>query len=198
MFTLTFWLICGILKSMYFFTKITLLAALWLCWPQPALAWNEDYTLSAPRDREACIKNLNNIWKNSSVDIRFISQSETCSPEEIRYRWVYGKEPKGSVALLPKKNLENTYPPLVSSWPSNENSGGPRLWHFSCLGTVAKELLGTSMQGYTFKGEITAPAKYQSCEAAFTMAQGVCVNQLGGSELYEQCSGGSNYWLDAP
>lgn len=166
--------------------------------PISVFAWNEDFAAPSPGNRSVCIKNLANLWKGIPVNVRSTSIDEICEKEETRYQWVVGKEPKGSMALLPKKTMENTYPPWVPSWPSSENSGSPRIWHFTCVGNIDKEILGTSMKVYTFKGEITAPVKYQSCESAYVMAQGVCVNQLGGMELYEQCSGGSNYLIEKP
>jgi len=132
------------------------------------------------------------------VTVRSIPGDEVCEEGENRYQWVIGQEPKGAMALLPHRAVQKTFPPWVPSWPSSENSASPRVWHFTCVGNVEKDLLGTKLKSIVFKGEITAPVKYQSCESAYAMAQAVCAEQLGGNDLYEQCSGGSNYLLDLP
>lgn len=162
-------------------------------------AWNEDFTGSLSSSyRAVCIQNLAGLWKGASVKIRSIPGDEICAPHETRYRWVIGKEPKNSMALIPLKAIQKAHPPWIPSWPSDENSAGPRVWHFTCVGNVEKEFLGTKMKSFTFKGEITAPSQYQSCESAYMMAQSACAEQLGGNDLYEQCSGGSNYLLEFP
>ncbi len=161
-------------------------------------AWNEDFSTSTPTYRGVCLKNLSALFKNGPVNVRTIPPDEACNSDEMRYQWVIGKEPKDSMALIPMKTVQDTFPPWVPSWPSSENSASPRVWHFTCVGNEEKEMLGTKMKTFTFKGEITAPVKDQSCEAAYMMAQGACKKQLGGNDLYEQCSGGSNYLLEWP
>ncbi len=166
--------------------------------PLKLWAWNEDYNDFIPSQRSVCIKNLSSLWKGATLTIRSIPPDESCSIEEARYQWVIGKEPKDSMALIPMKTLRNPFPPWVVSWPSSENSASPRVWHFSCIVSQEKKILGTLTKSFSFKGEITAPSKNQSCESAYTMAQGACMEQLGGNELYEQCSGGSNLLLEYP
>ncbi len=184
---------------MLFFKKYILFSFLLLLPTSLLFAWNEDFTATLPSTHRAvCIPELSNLWKGKPVKIRSITADEACQPGEARYRWVIGKEPKNSMALLVLKAIQKAYPPWVPSWPSHENTSGPRVWHFTCVGDVEKELLGTKMKSFTFKGEITAPSQYQSCESAYMMAQGACKEQLGGNDLYEQCSGGTNYLLELP
>ena len=178
--------------------KSTLFMILILICPAISGAWNEDYTIPPPAPRGVCIKNLSDILKNNPVSVRTVSSEEGCNADEIRYQWVFGKEPKGSMALIPMKTVRDTLPPSVPAWPANENASKQRIWHFTCVATVEKQILGTAMKTYVFKGEITASSKYQSCESAYTMAQAACADQMGGNDLYEQCSGGSNYPLEQP
>lgn len=183
---------------MPFFIKTILffLFCLGICFP--VFSWKEDLDKSLLPPRSICIKNLSALFKNSPVEIRSSAPDEACKADEFRYQFMFGKEPKNSIALIPKKTVKETFPPWVPSWPTNENNESPRLWHFSCLGSVEKQILGTIVKTYEFKGEITAPVKYQSCEAAYVMAQGACKEHLGGTDLYEECSGGNNPAIDWP
>jgi hypothetical protein len=151
-------------------------------------AWNEDYNPeNLSGTRTVCAKNLSLISNGSVVKVRSIPPDEPCATDEKRYSLVMGKEPKGSLAFLPLTSLENVYPPWKVSWPVENHSDHPRLWHFTCLATSQKEILKTSTQERHFRGEITTSAREQSCQSALTMAQSVCMEQWGGNEIFEQC-----------
>src|SRR5262245_9113092 len=105
------------INTMAFFRKLCLfsLASFFSC--HSAWAWNEDYSSPPPGQRTVCIKDLPALWRGQSVDIRSIPPDQNCEKGENRYQWVIGQEPKGAMALIPNKSLDNTYPPWVPSWP---------------------------------------------------------------------------------
>lgn len=153
-------------------------------------AWNEDYPQEwFTTHRTVCIKNLGGILRGSAATVHSIQPDEPCPSDETRYTLVVGREPKGSYALVPNTSWFNLFPPWVVSWPSRDDSY-PRLWHFTCFATYKKDVLGTPIEGRNYRGEITAPAKDQSCESASTMAREACRENLGGNQIFEQCDGG--------
>ena len=153
--------------------------------PKTLLAWNDDFLPElTPTRRTVCVEDD----LKGGLQVRSVPPDEACEPTEMRYTFVVGTKPKGSYAFIPLPFYKNLYPPWVISWPPDERDS-PSLWHFSCFSVEPAEILGTSVANRTFRGEITAPTRSQSCESAQVMAQKVCTEDLGGQELLEQCWG---------
>ncbi|MFO1518869.1 MAG: hypothetical protein U1F57_04290 [bacterium] len=177
-------------KLLNFLLKGGLLALFCLASP-PIKAWNDDYNPDyLPTERTVCVKNLGAAFRDGNASIRSTAPDEPCAENEARFRLVVGTNPKGSFALIPLQNYDKFSPPWVVSWPAGDDWATPRLWHFTCFANTKVDVLGTTSKNRHFRGEITAPSDHQSCESAATMAQQVCSENLGGSEIYEQCSGG--------
>ena len=154
-------------------------------------AWNEDYRPeNIPLQRSVCVRKVLGTSPGYNATVRSIRPDEPCAPNEIRYTLVIGSNPKGSLALVPLKSYDEFYPPWVVTWPAREEFlMSPRLWHFTCFANSSSEVLGTVVKKRHFRGEITAPSHHQSCESAYTMANTVCSENLGGNEIMEQCYG---------
>ena len=161
---------------------LIILTFLWAC-SGTASAWNEDFRPeNAPTRRTVCVK------PGPELQVRSVPPDEACLPVETRYTFIVGSQPKGSYAFVPLPFYHNLSPPWVVTWPP-EDQDSPRLWHFTCFSLNPSEVLGTPVPHRIFRGEITAPAKSQSCESAQVMAQKVCTDELGGQEILEQCWG---------
>ncbi len=144
------------------------------------LAWNEDYRPdNRPVERTVCGKNIRELSQGLSAFIRSTDPDESCNEDETRLKLIVGTSPKGAVALIPFASPDPSSQPWIVSWPD--------LWHFTCFSTTSGEILGTPIQKKNYRGEVTAPVKYQECASALTMATQVCQQQLGGSQILEQC-----------
>jgi len=173
-------------KNTLFFVSLAFL----LFPTHPLDAWNEDYRPeNIPLQRTVCVHNLSGLSQGTNTSFRSVQPDEPCASNETRYTLVIGTNPKGSLALVSQSLYNNFYPPWVVSWPANEDLMSPRLWHFTCFANSDYEVLGTVLKKHHFRGEITSPTDRQSCEAASTMANTVCRENLGGNEVMEQCFG---------
>src|SRR5262245_17784147 len=156
--------------------------------PSQLYSWNEDYRPeSFAAQRTVCLRDLPNSPRTSEG--RSIAPDEPCETGAKRYRLVVGTEPKGSFALIPLKYPQALYPPWVFSWPARDEFAPGRLWHFTCFEDFDKTILGTQTKDRIYKGEITTRSDLQSCESAYTMASKVCTEEMGGTEIFEQCFG---------
>ncbi len=150
-------------------------------------AWNDDY---APEkqitSRTVCVKTADS---NSTLilSVHSIPIDEACPKEEIRHQLIVGKNPLGSLALFPLMPKQSFFPPLKLEWQARGGTSNHKLWHFTCLKLIPDEIFGTPYEKRRYLGEITSSAEKQSCESASIGARTYCEQQLGGSELLEQC-----------
>jgi hypothetical protein len=150
-------------------------------------AWNEDYNPEyLPTTRTVCVEKFANLNKKNILG-KSVQPDESCSKNEERYTFIIGKEPKGSVALIPILTKTKYSPDWVVSWPPKDPKN-PRLWHFTCLKGDPLEILGVQTKKFKPVGEITSPVKEQSCESALMTAREVCFRKLKGNEIFEKCS----------
>lgn len=99
---------------------------------------------------------------------------------------VFAKEPKGALALLPTKTSQLFYPPLTLRWPADQNLTRTPLWHFTCVVKGERDILGSKVSLYRYRGELTASTR-QDCLEAEARALRYCQEKLNGEELLEAC-----------
>jgi hypothetical protein len=145
-------------------------------------AWNPDYAYDLPKQRRMCVRREG----HASVFFYSIASEENCPATERRYLVVFAREPKGAVALLATTSSRDFYPPLTLKWPPDENPTAGQLWHFTCVKTGEKDILGSKVQLYQYLGEMTANAT-QDCLAAEGRALRYCQEAFKGEALLEAC-----------
>jgi hypothetical protein len=148
----------------------------------PGYAWNPDYAYDLPKQRRMCLKRET----PDTVRLYSISQEETCPEGSQRYIVVFGRNPRGSVALLPSTSAVEFYPPLTLVWPPRNPSSSNRLWHFTCVEPVEKEILESRVELFRYKGEITFKGN-QDCFETEERALEYCQSDLKGQALLETC-----------
>jgi hypothetical protein len=145
-------------------------------------AWNPDYAYDLPKQRRMCQR----LEPDGSIFLHSILSDEACPQGEQRYLVVFAKEPRGAMALLATKTAEIFYPPLTLKWPPDENFTRNQLWHFTCVKSDEKDVLGSKVTLYKYLGEMTADVR-QDCLEAEDRALHYCQEQYKGDELLEAC-----------
>lgn len=147
-----------------------------------ALAWNPDYAYGLPKKRRMCVR------REGPNNILFYSiyTNEDCPTPAKRYIVVFGKDPRGSMALMRSTTSQRFYPPLTLQWPTDNNPSRTRLWHFTCVKLNEKDVLGSKVELYQYLGEVTSDGK-QECFEAEERALTYCKTQLKGESLLENC-----------
>ncbi|HEX5033921.1 MAG TPA: hypothetical protein VFW62_05525, partial [bacterium] len=111
-----------------------------------------------------------------------IEHDADCPPGAKRYIVIFGKEPKGAMALLPTATSLRFYPPLTLSWPAKDRFSADPLWHFTCLAKAEFNPLGVKLSLPTYKGEITARGR-ENCIDAEQRALDYCRREMKGDSL---------------
>lgn len=151
-------------------------------WPLGARGWNPDVAYGLPLQRRMCVSRE----VDDTVHFSSVSPQETCPPGARRYVVVFGKEPRGSVAMLPITTAQRFYPPLVLSWPEREGFNGNPLWHFTCIETQEINLLESKLTVMGYRGEITTNGS-KDCLEAQQRAMKYCETEWQGDDLLEKC-----------
>jgi hypothetical protein len=146
-----------------------------------AQTWNPDYAYDLPRQVRMCVKRVEDKIQFSSV-----APEAECPAGSRRYLIVFGKEPRGAMALMPIATAQRFYPPLVLSWPEKEGFNSNPLWHFTCVKTHELNLLESKITMKDYKGEITS-RKGEDCLEASARALKYCQEEYQGDELLEKC-----------
>jgi hypothetical protein len=123
---------------------------------------------------------------HDSIFFYSILSEETCPPTEQRYLVVFAREPKGAVALLATTTSRNFYPPLILKWPPDERISQGQLWHFTCVKSGEKEILGSKVVLYRYLGELTGDVR-QDCMSVEARALRYCQEEFKGETLLEAC-----------
>jgi hypothetical protein len=150
--------------------------------PSPVWPWNPDYAYDLPKQRRMCARRET----DDSIYFYSIPAEANCPTTEQRYLVVFAKEPKGAIALLPTTSSRDFYPPLTLKWPPDTNPTAGQLWHFTCVKSGEKEILGSKVVLYQYLGELTADVK-QDCLSAEARALRYCQEQYKGETLLEAC-----------
>lgn len=151
-------------------------------WPLGARAWNPEYAYGLPLQRRMCV----NRETEDAVHFSSVSMDETCPPGSRRYVVVFGKEPRGSIALMPITTAQRVYPPLVLTWPERPGFNGTPLWHFTCVETRELKLLESKLTVVGYRGEITSNGA-RECLDAQKSALLYCQEEWQGDDLLEKC-----------
>lgn len=157
------------------------LAFLIFAFPLGLRAWNEEYAFNLPQERRMCVQRAEDGLVFTSID-----SDADCPPGSKRYVVIFGKEPRGAMALIPTSTSLRFYPPLTLNWPAKDRFSASPLWHFTCLGKAELSPLGVKLSLPTYRGEITAPGK-GDCLEAEKRALSYCQGELNGSALLESC-----------
>lgn len=163
-----------------------LLAMLWLilmlATPFRLHAWNPDVAYGLPLQRRMCVE------RSGTDTVRFFSvaEDEECPETSRRYVVVFGKEPRGALALLPIATSRKIYPPLVLSWPERAGFNGNPLWHFTCVQNHELSVLESKLTVFGYRGEITSNGA-KDCLEAQTRALKYCQEEWQGNDLLEKC-----------
>ncbi len=148
----------------------------------PLHAWDPDYAYGLPKQRRMCVHRE----PGGTLLFSSILPDEDCAVGSRRYIVVFGRDPAGSIGLLPSSTSLKFYPPLVLSWPvGNEYSGSP-LWHFTCVKPEEIEVLQSRISLLRYKGEITSGGK-KDCAEAQRRALKYCQQEWEGESLLEDC-----------
>lgn len=147
-----------------------------------ARAWNPDYGYGLPRQRRMCAK------RESATSVHFysIAPNEDCPQGSSRYIVVFGRRPRGSMALIRSTTSHKFYPPLTLTWPWEAKKSRQHLWHFTCVQHEERDVLDSKVRLFRYKGEITSGSKYE-CGEAEIRALKYCQDNLKGEELLESC-----------
>ena len=148
----------------------------------PAQGWNEDYAYGLPQERRMCVERS----EEDGLTFSSIPPDADCPPGAKRYIVIFGKEPKGAMALVPTSTSLRFYPPLVLNWPAKERFSASPLWHFTCLGKTELNPLGVKLSLPSYRGEITSRGK-EDCLQAEKRALAFCRKEWSGESLLETC-----------
>ncbi len=148
-----------------------------------AQAWNPDYAYGLPRQRRMCVQRQ----AGNQVHLTSILPDEDCPVAATRYIVIFGKEPRGSIALMPTTTDLKFYPPLVLVWPAQEDTTQTHLWHFTCVKPHEVMILNSKISLMKYKGEITATADKTECLDVEKRALKYCQDKFEGEELLESC-----------
>lgn len=155
----------------------------WLAWPPVATrAWNEDYAYGLPQERRMCVQRL----EPDGLTFTSIEPDADCPPEAKRYIVIFGKEPKGAMALIPTTTSLRFYPPLILNWPAKDRFSANPLWHFTCMAKAELNPLGVKLSLPVYRGEITAHGRV-NCLDAEQRALLYCREEMKGESLLETC-----------
>ncbi|MDX1386033.1 MAG: hypothetical protein R3257_00480 [bacterium] len=146
-------------------------------------AWNPDYAYDLPKQRRMCVRRV----QGHEVEFKAIFSDEDCPKEARRYIVVFAKEPKGAIGLVASTTSQKFYPPLTLKWPTDQNPTRTQLWHFTCVEVGEKNVLGSKIQLYRLRGEVTSKIS-QQCIEAEARALRYCQDKLKGQTLLENCS----------
>ena len=148
----------------------------------PCQAWNEDYAYGLPQERRMCVQRED----EQGILFTSIEPDADCPPEAKRYIVIFGKEPKGAMALIPTSTSLRFYPPLTLHWPAKDRFSASPLWHFTCVGRAELNPLGVKLSLQTYRGEITSGGK-EDCLEAERRALAFCKKEWQGEALLEIC-----------
>lgn len=145
-------------------------------------AWNEEYAYNLPQERRMCVQRVD----EEGLTFTSIEPDADCPPGSKRYVVIFGKEPRGAMALIPTSTSLRFYPPLTLNWPAKDRFSASPLWHFTCLGRAELNPLGVKLSLPTYRGEITAHGK-GDCLEAEKRALNYCREEMSGDALLETC-----------
>ena len=150
--------------------------------PTSVWAWNEEYAYGLPQERRMCVQRQ----EPDGLTFTSIDADGDCPTGAKRYIVIFGKEPKGAMALIPTATSLRFYPPLTLNWPVKERFSATPLWHFTCLAKTEMSPLGVKLSLPIYRGEITAGAR-ENCIDAEQRALNYCRDEMKGESLLETC-----------
>jgi len=146
-------------------------------------AWNPDYAYGLPKQRRMCVKRDG----PNTLTFTSIQSDEDCPPTLGRYIVVFAREPKGAIGMVKSSTSLRVFPPLVLSWPANNEESGSPLWHFTCVKAEEMPVLDSKVSLMRYRGEITSRGGRTDCSSAEKNALKYCQDQWKGESLLETC-----------